>query len=519
MRSALALALVALVVVHGETTASAQGGADAAAAWARAERAWARRSADAHALWVAIPPESPEGQLARARLGRAADLYAEGIAALPNDGATARSLLVRAQGFAPMDPELYLPLARACARSGLVEQAHRYYGRFVEQTRSRADRETALRERAALEPELRDLFAPLVDAGVAGAPGAAAEAGSTGRSASPRASAEDSATMVLYGLALGLTLSAGAVVLGRRSQTLTELAAQHPELHPAIAFLVSSLRHELLKHRIGAAADAVLALGEGRASAADLAFVGERLYGGQPIRDAFRAHCAAFERALGHGLDLRRDPSFRRAGLAIRRIERLEPKVRARRPDALAALSAEHAALREFDAFIGRFAASLVRTRVDRSFLERLVEGVRGEYHTGAVGLDELRIEAAEPADVEVFHADLELVLRNVVRNSILAVRGDPPPRRIAVLASVELEPTGDETVRIRVLDSATRVLDRGLLADRQFDRGLGLVTATVNRYGGTIDVERAGEPGYAKAVVVSFFRVWGERDREESDA
>ncbi len=520
----VAATLAALFVGSPSARAQPEPGDDAVAAWTRAERAWARRSPDAYALWLTVPADSPEGVAARARLARAAELYAEGIAALARDDAEARTLFVRAQAHGPMDPALYLPLARACASTGLAEQADRYYARYLEQPSSPADRAIARRERAALAPALRDLFEPLPDAGVAFDP--APEPAPAPTAATPPAphvppdvvsaapADAGSLRLVLVGLALGVSISGGAFLVRRRPPSLAELAERHPELHPAIAFLVSSLRHELLKHRIGASGDAILALGEGRASAADLAFVGERLYGGQPIRDAFRAHCASFERALGHGLDLRRDPRFRRAERAIRRIERLEPNVLARRPDALAALATEHAALRAFDAAIGRFASQLVRTRVDRDLLERVVTGVRGEYRTGAVALDELRLEAEEPADVEVFHADLELVLRNVVRNAILALADEPSPRRIAVLASVELEATGDETVRIRVLDSSSKPFDRSILSDRQIDRGLGLVTATVNRYGGTIDVERDATLGFAKAVVVSFFRVY--RDHEE---
>ena len=36
---------------------------------------------------------------------------------------------------------------------------------------------------------------------------------------------------------------------------------------------------------------------------------------------------------------------------------------------------------------------------------------------------------------------------------------------------------------------------------------GLGLVAAAVHRYGGTIDVAEVAREGFAKAVVISFFR------------
>ncbi|HJL22429.1 MAG TPA: hypothetical protein RMH80_09370, partial [Polyangiaceae bacterium LLY-WYZ-15_(1-7)] len=71
----------------------------------------------------------------------------------------------------------------------------------------------------------------------------------------------------------------------------------------------------------------------------------------------------------------------------------------------------------------------------------------------------------------------------------------------------LELEPTGDETVQLRVLDSSEEALDPAVLFDRRVDRGLGLVAAAVHRYGGTIDVAEVAREGFAKAVVISFFR------------
>ncbi|MCZ7685452.1 MAG: hypothetical protein M5U28_44420 [Sandaracinaceae bacterium] len=81
-----------------------------------------------------------------------------------------------------------------------------------------------------------------------------------------------------------------------------------------------------------------------------------------------------------------------------------------------------------------------------------MVEQVRSEYAAGRVRLDEVVIRAPEPAPmVEVFHVDLVLVLKNVVRNAILAVGKDDPPRRIGLDVTTEVEPTGEETVRVNV--------------------------------------------------------------------
>ncbi len=61
--------------------------------------------------------------------------------------------------------------------------------------------------------------------------------------------------MGLAAAALLLAIAALLAILARPGlggKSLAELAMARPELHPAIAYLVSSVRHELLKHRIGA---------------------------------------------------------------------------------------------------------------------------------------------------------------------------------------------------------------------------------------------------------------------------
>jgi signal transduction histidine kinase len=42
------------------------------------------------------------------------------------------------------------------------------------------------------------------------------------------------------------------------------------------------------------------------------------------------------------------------------------------------------------------------------------------------------------------------------------------------------------------------------MIRDREFGRGLGLVSAAVDRYGGAISIE-PGPGGFEKSVVVSF--------------
>jgi hypothetical protein len=116
---------------------------------------------------------------------------------------------------------------------------------------------------------------------------------------------------------------------------------------------------------------------------------------------------------------------------------------------------------------------------------------------------------------VEVFRVDLVLVLKNVVRNAILAVGQDEAPRRIGLDVSTEVELTGEEVVRVHVRDTSAQRFSTADIYARRMDRGLGLVTAALSRYDGAISVEDGGD-GWAKAVAVRFFRAYGE---DELDA
>jgi hypothetical protein len=306
-----------------------------------------------------------------------------------------------------------------------------------------------------------------------------------------------------------LTIAIGLIVLTlrRRGEPLSKLAQSAPELHPAIAYLVGSLRHELLKHRIGAVGDALAALGRGGATEAQLRFIEGRLFGGEPLVSSWKAHLASFERALGFRLELRRDRQFRRADRAIRRIARLEGKISGRDPSVRKTLARAYDTLQAFDRELAALVHHLVRARIDEELLSSVVADVRGEYAPSQVELDSLDVDAPrEAVEVEVFRVDLILILKNVVRNAIMAVEKSEPPRRVAVDARVELEPTGEEIVYVRVRDTSTETISRESIYDRRVDRGLGLVTAALTRYDGAIEVEPS-EDGFHKAVSVRFFR------------
>lgn len=505
----LCRSLVALSVVLGlvlgacgtDPPGTPEPGPSARAQWDRAQDLWRRRHPDAYAAWRAIDPSTPQARAARARLADADRWYREGIRRVEAGEPDATAAIREGSRIAPMDPELYLPLARACRDRGAVLRAAEFYKKFMLAAPTSREWPSARRELVELDPD-----AEL---------GSALEAGPVASTAStfvaPPPSPTPIAALVLAGLAVGLGLGAVFALVRaaalRRGVSLAELARRSPELHPAIAYMVGSLRHELLKHRIGAVGDAVGALAAGRASHAELDFVRARLYGGEPLRAAWRGHLRAFERALGPSLDLeRRDPRFRAAGRAIAKIEALEAHVE-RAPRARAKLARAHAEVRELDSYLAGLVRTLVRTQVDRALLDEVVSAVRSEYSPGQVELDELSVaDPPEGVEIEVFRVDIVLVLKNVLRNAILSVGQSASPRRVALDVQVSVEPTGEELVRIRVRDTSDERLTTEAIYQRGVDRGLGLVTAALRRYDGAIEVE-PGSDGWAKTVVVRLFR------------
>lgn len=514
-----AVASAALVAVVGTSGCGREEWTDRASsarAWRDAQSRWSQqRDPLAWREWMDIDPGTPEGREARRLLAEADARYRAGIARVASGDPDARRTFEEAVLLAPMDPRLYLPLARAFRAQAdadpdnphLFIRAAVYYRKFLLLVPDDPDAGAARRELEELDPESAawlDALGPEPAAPIAGA--ATSSEPGAGWAAAPWLAL---ASLLLALVALVLLLARP----GRRLRSLEELATERPELHPAIAYLVSGLRHELLKHRIGAVASAVEALAEGRASMPQRAFVTGRLFGGEPLREAWEGHLRAFERALGPELDVRRrDRAIARAGRAIDAIARLEGALHRGDRRAVERLRGAHEELRALDRRLALLVSRLVRTRVDAALLREVVDEVRGEYAPSRVALDGLAIDAPDPAPaVEVFRVDLVLVLKNVVRNAILAVGRGEPPRRISLDVTTELEPTGEENVVIRVRDTSPDPLTTEAIYERRVGSGLGLVTAALSRYDGAIAVEACAEGGWAKAVSLRFFRAFEE--------
>jgi signal transduction histidine kinase len=477
VRIAVAALGLAVALASGAALDGCARGGDRA--WQKAAELWQRRDPAAFAAWRALDATTPDRARAHARLAEADGEYRRGIALLSDGDAGARTLLEAAAARAPLDPALYLSLARACHRRGLDERAAAMYQKFLAQAPAGAEAETARRELGALSDDIGASFEP------------------------PRAAPPSWPWWPL--LPLGVAVVVGGWLLARsrgRRTSLAELASDHPELQPAIAFLVGCLRHELLKHRILAVGDAVRAVADGQLAKSERSFLVKRLYGGEPLAVAWAGHLGAFMRALGPRFDLlRRDPAFADASRAIDVIAGSEGELARGDSEAARRVLAEHKRLVGFDAALGQLSARLMHTIVDAAFLAQLADDVQRE-----LGPARVRVELSAPAQpiaVESYRFDLALIIRNVLRNAVAAAANGPEPARVALDVEVALEPTGDEVVRVRVRDTNPSPLPAP--AELIEARGLALIRAALQRCDGSLSVEPGGD-GFAKGVVVRLF-------------
>jgi signal transduction histidine kinase len=395
----------------------------------------------------------------------------------------AREEIRRGTRLAPMDPALYLPLARACRDRGLSERAVEFYRKYL--AASPDDAQVAM-ELAAVEADLDWT----VD--------------------SPPARPLWLAALFVVFLAIAAGAWWGRAHAERRRLSLARLCADNPELQPAIAYLVGCLRHELFKHRILAAGDAVRALAAGQGAAGQREFLKARLYGGAPLPVAWAGHLASFIRALGPRFDLsRHDREWSAAARAVGELARLEVSLARGDREAPARMLSAWTELNEFDRRLSILLRGLTHTRVDAALLLEVAESVRVE------GLGECEISIGEvPSDlhVVVYRVDLELALRNLLRNAVRAAARAPAPARVRLDVQLDLEPTGEEAVRVRLRDTSPEPLPRDLGARR--DRGLGIVAEVLDRYDGCLEVT-PGDSEWQKSVSLRLFRALDEAVEE----
>ncbi len=472
---------------------------DPAKAWALAKGLWEERDITAFDAWRRVSPTSVEGRRDRALLEEGDHHYRKGLR-LFEEGKTvaAGEAFQKGAAVAPMDPERYFELAEIYRKSEMMESASKYYLKY---SRARPDSPRAKQARQRVkevDPVLGNLFDPPTDA--------------------PHKPSDDTVAVNIVVLVSGMILGVVAVLAlfsflwprYGRGASLSKLIDQSPELHSAIAYLIGSLRHELLKHRIGVVGDVITGLRSQKATGPQQLFLSKRLFSGVPVYDAWRAHLTAFSRTLGPRLNLHRDRPFREAGQAIRTIARLEPEIERRGTGALAALRKAHQRLKRFDRYLAAAQSRLVRTRVDETLLRQIADEVGGEYAVSGIALDDLIIETIrKPVFIEVPRVDLLVILKNLLRNAIFAVAEEQEDRRVEMAVSVDVEPTGEEAVRIRVLDTGRETIDPGTLGEHP-GSGLGLVLTAVKRYGGALEI-RQRKDEYRKEVTTRFFRAFDD--------
>ena len=485
-----------LLSFFGVACTATQNEVDENLAFETSEALWQARDLNAYQAFEELDPKHPKGKLAHQRLKEANTYYIEGIERLERGEAGARESLGKGVVRAPMNPQLYLRLARACQKRGLPARAAEYYTKFLAIFPDEETSEDARNELKAIDPQLASLADVLSPPPVLPAPPTPAW------------------LLVALGIIIGLLVGSFALFavryLRQRGVSLKKLVDQSPEFHPAITYLIGSLRHELLKHRIGAAGDALAAISADEHTNEQLEFLRGRLFDGQPLVEAWDAHLDAFRRSLGHRVDLRRDRAFRSADSAIRSIGALSRSGSATEVDLAnqktrKVIRRAHEVLSDFDRHLADLASGLVRTQVNATLIEDVIASVLSEYEAGSVDLEPIEVSVPQDANIEVFQVDLTLILKNIVRNAIMAVAKSPDIKKVRIESHIELEETGEETVRICVLDSSPATLTVENLYDRRSDRGLGLVVAAIQRYGGGIEVSD-GQGDFLKSVNVSFF-------------
>jgi signal transduction histidine kinase len=457
--------------------------------WRHAESVWKRGEPTAYQAWQTLDPERPFGRQAWTRLRDADVLYRRAVDLVRAGQPNLRETLARALALAPMDPALYLPFARACRDRGSPWRAADFYRKYLARNPDGPDAELARAELSALggDPDFPPDFDPRADG--AGTP---PDDGSVGRL---RGIGLAGAVFLLLGL---LAL----VIRRRRTLPLRQMVKERPEAHQTVAYHIGCLRHEFLKHRIGAAGEALDAMAAGRASEEQRRFLEERLCKGEPLLTAWRAHVAAIDRSLGLARSLAdSDPLFRGAERALVALGRVVTKTTSSR-----GLAQARVCLQQFDRELGEMAGRLSSCVLDKAFFEDVLVSTRSEWASGKVDLDEIVVgPVPDGVAVDVYRTDLRIVLKNLFRNAIAALANSAHPRRLAVDVLVDLEATGEEVVRIRVRDSGSSAPSTLAAGVVDVEHGLGIVRTALLRYDGSLEVH-PGEGGYSKAVVVRLF-------------
>jgi len=349
--------------------------------------------------------------------------------------------------------------------------------------------------------------------------------------------------IVLAALLLSALLMLRARVLG--GSDVAALIEQHPEAGPEAMRILSSIRHEVLKHNSMALAGVTQALQRDEPVADKAAHLERALFGAhddspaaertsQLEREGPGARSSAYGRLLGYADELRRLGRAHGVRLNLTRRDRALGPLLA----GFAQLARARSALRDVPALAPSARRRLQRTleqagqalnergysglrdtldrirfcELDAELLERIFARTRDEPAfasvTGSRRIAPLALDPSSslPCSVRMPEHAFADVLTNLLRNAIQASLAPDlnESERIEVGLSVRTEvdaATGEEHVACLVLDRAPGELPARALRARYIEAGLGLTADLVARYEGALDVEPAS--GWSKAVVL----------------
>ena len=447
--------------------------------------------------FATIPERTPEREEADALLNTAEEEFQKGLKlfaeALADDAAGRKTRaqakldavpVAFAEGLtlAPMRPRILLQIGDAYRSAENYERAAYFYRRYALFTQENKQELEAFCQEEQAPSLTEELITTLGEEEVSWWP------------------------LYLGGVFSVLALGLALIYLRdrRKGITLEEFSKKVPEAGPEIAREISCIRHELIKHRLGLAP----ALVKADETEGVREFVLARL-GGDLVGD-FTRHIEALQRiASGRLEDPDDDPMLRPLARAVRRASKTS-RMLSKAGDAKKAkreLETVRSDLLIADRALARLVSALGQTTLDASFLRDAVAGVRQEPRVQSLPLDAINYAEITPAPlVSIPRVDLSIVVKNLVRNALIALGNSTEKKLLSLEVSLELEPTGEESVLLKIKDSAKQMPEA--IDHAPAGRGLWIVQKTLQRYDGAVSIETEAEGStYHKAIVVRLFR------------
>ena len=280
---------------------------------------------------------------------------------------------------------------------------------------------------------------------------------------------------------------------------MSELLQRVPRAYREVSRVLSSIRHEILKHNISAlpaVADALEARDDRIAEWWD-----ERVFGENGAYSRLQQYCTDLEaiaRREGVPLNLQfRDPVFGPLLAQFSHLARLRGR-----------LKPENAGvLREISTILNRDCSKalgqLVREGYRVSLTRDVFSAAWSEVCAEVGGQRQLPLfQVAEcSAVVRIERSDLHDIVVNILRNALHASLEEGADQVAVFVRPDEDLITGLLRYEIRVCDQVKKPLTTSMIRGRFIDRGLGLAVDLTSRAGGSIHVER--QENWSKAIVI----------------